>query len=114
MNSLQSNRAEKFFNRLETEQDAMVMQYIKQSTHNDRVYVSRPRTNHYRCNKRLDHMMSASGSILRAASPKLAAASTPASIAQRRSSPRRGVQSTSTTARPVSVTANTIYPIGTR
>lgn len=125
MNPVQNSSAERFFNRLETEQDAMVMQYIKQSTPSDRAYVARPRSNHYRCNKRLDHMMSTSGSILRASSPKSAQASIPrmsspklapgSILASGRASPRRSAKTAGThNKRPVSVAANNIYPIGTR
>jgi len=102
---------EQFFNKLETEQDAMVMQYIKRSTA-DRAYISRPRTSQYRCNKRHDNSMTQPNGLLRSSSPR---------PHTRKNSPRRTVGSslasdfTRDQLKPASLLgSNTIYPVRTR
>ena len=111
---LKTDSREQFFNKLEIEQDAMVMQFLKKST-NDKSYIARPRSNQYRCNKRQDNIMNNSNSLLiRSSSPR-------PNRKNLSNSPRKIINSTNKLnnykkdqLRPISITSNTIYPVKTK
>lgn len=111
---LKTDSREEFFNKLEIEQDAMVMQFLKKSTY-DKSYIARPRSNQYRCNKRQDNIMNNSNSLLiRSSSPR-------PNKRNLSTSPRKNINSTNKLnnlkkdqSRPISITSNTIYPVGTK
>ena len=111
---LKTDSREEFFNKLEIEQDAMVMQFLKKSTY-DKSYIARPRSNQYRCNKRQDNIMNNSNSLLiRSSSPR-------PNRKNLSNSPRKIINSTNKLnnykkdqLRPISITSNTIYPVKTK
>lgn len=106
-NIIGSDSIEEFFNKSEIEQDAMVMKYIKQLDM-DRSPISRSRTSQYRCNKRSDNLMcSNNGSI-----PSTFATSkkTRNNVQNRRLNNKIEKVSNS----PLSITAYTFHPIGSR